>query len=74
MQLESTGVPMTGLEVRPNQTIEGLRGDLYVRQILPRLHPFTFPRRTIRKPSGNQSRPLQQYLLQIQQGQPTLDS
>ena len=74
MQLKSTGVPMTSPEERLNQQLRGSRKIyMYVKSYLDFLRLPSL-RQTIRKPNGNKSRPLQQYMLQIQQGQPTLDS
>ena len=74
MQLESTGVPMTSLEERPNQQLRGFRKIyMYVKSYLDFVRLPTFPQRIIRKPNGNKSRPLQQYMLHIQQGSSTLN-
>ena len=50
--------------------MEGIHGELYVCQILPRPHLPIFPRLTMQRSNRNPSRPLQR--LQIRQGQSTL--
>ena len=74
MQLKSKGVPTTSPEERLNRQLRGSRNTyMYVESYLDFLRLLAL-RQTIRMPNGNKSRPLQQYMLQIQQGQPTLDS